>query len=316
MIYTVPHYYKEFRCIAGDCGDTCCAGWQIMIDDKSLEKYRKASGGLGNRLANSIRWDEKRFRQYAGRCAFLNDDNLCDLYSEGGPGMLCRTCREYPRHTEEFEGCREISLSLSCEEAARIILGCEEPVRFVTKERPGEESYPDFDFFLYTKLAYSRELMIGLLQRRELPVSLRISMVLALAHDLQRRIGRGELFAVDGLLSRYGAPGAPERFAAKLGKYRLDARERGGRMQELFGVFGELEVLKKDWPEYVKGLERLLYADGTAGSARYAGCTGSAEGAGYAASRRAFLEQNQRSLALWAEQLMVYFVFTYYCGGG
>lgn len=85
-------------------------------------------------------------------------------------------------------------------------------------------------------------------------------------------------------------------------------------MQELFGVFGELEVLKKDWPEYVKGLERLLYADGTAGSARYAGCTGSAEGAGYAASRRAFLEQNQRSLALWAEQLMVYFVFTYYCG--
>lgn len=84
MIYTVPHYYKEFRCIAGDCGDTCCAGWQIMIDDKSLEKYRKASGGLGNRLANSIRWDEKRFRQYAGRCAFLNDDNLCDLYSEGG----------------------------------------------------------------------------------------------------------------------------------------------------------------------------------------------------------------------------------------
>ena len=172
---------------------TSCAGWQIMIDDKSLEKYRKASGGLGNRLANSIRWDEKRFRQYAGRCAFLNDDNLCDLYSEGGPGMLCRTCREYPRHTEEFEGCREISLSLSCEEAARIILGCEEPVRFVTKERPGEESYPDFDFFLYTKLADSRELMIGLLQRRELPVSLRISMVLALAHDLQRRIGRGEL---------------------------------------------------------------------------------------------------------------------------
>ena len=133
-----------------------------MIDDKSLEKYRKASGGLGNRLANSIRWDEKRFRQYAGRCAFLNDDYLCDLYSGCRLAMLGRTCREYPRHTEEFEGCREISLSLSCEEAARIILGCEEPVRFVTKERPGEESYPDFDFFLYTKLADSRELMIGL----------------------------------------------------------------------------------------------------------------------------------------------------------
>ena len=74
-----------------------------------------------------------------------------DIYSEAGPSMLCRTCRAYPRHIEEFEGVREISLSLSCPEAAKLILDCEEPVRFLSKETEKEETYPYFDFFLYTK---------------------------------------------------------------------------------------------------------------------------------------------------------------------
>ena len=41
MLYTVPHYYRKFQCTASACTDTCCAGWQIMIDDASLKKYRK-----------------------------------------------------------------------------------------------------------------------------------------------------------------------------------------------------------------------------------------------------------------------------------
>ena len=82
MQYTAPHYYKKFHCIAGACPDTCCAGWQIQIDPASLKKYRKAKGTLGNRLKNEIDWKESSFRQYDGRCAFLNDEDLCDLYLE------------------------------------------------------------------------------------------------------------------------------------------------------------------------------------------------------------------------------------------
>ena len=74
-----------------------------------------------------------------------------------GPDSLCRTCRMYPRHVEEFEGSREYSLCLSCMEAAKIILGCEEKVQFLTKEDEKEETYEDFDFFLYTKLMDARD---------------------------------------------------------------------------------------------------------------------------------------------------------------
>ena len=36
MLYTIPDYYHEFSCIAGACPDTCCAGWQIVIDSASM----------------------------------------------------------------------------------------------------------------------------------------------------------------------------------------------------------------------------------------------------------------------------------------
>ena len=128
MEFTFPNYYKEFSCIAGSCPDTCCAGWQIVIDNKTLKKYQHFKGPFHNRLHNDIDWKEHVFRQYNRRCAFLTEENLCDIYTEAGPKMLCDTCRNYPRHIEEFEGLREISLSLSCPEAARILLSQKEKV--------------------------------------------------------------------------------------------------------------------------------------------------------------------------------------------
>ena len=41
MEYVYPDYYRQFTCIGGECPDTCCAGWEIVIDDKTLEKYKK-----------------------------------------------------------------------------------------------------------------------------------------------------------------------------------------------------------------------------------------------------------------------------------
>ena len=39
MEYIIPHYFDRFRCVAAECEDTCCAGWAIMIDEDTLEKY-------------------------------------------------------------------------------------------------------------------------------------------------------------------------------------------------------------------------------------------------------------------------------------
>ena len=76
MRYLKPHFYDKFVCTAEDCPDTCCAGWQIMIDEDSLEKYKNVQGEFGKRLHGSVNWEEECFCQNERRCAFLNHENL------------------------------------------------------------------------------------------------------------------------------------------------------------------------------------------------------------------------------------------------
>ena len=300
MQYTVPHYYKKFRCIAGECPDTCCAGWQIQIDPASLRKYKKTKGPLGSRLKNEINWKEGCFRQYGGRCAFLNEGDLCDLYLEGGgERAFCRTCRTYPRHIEEFEGLREISLSLSCPAAADLILNCGEPVRFLHAEDEKEdEPYEDFDFFLFTKLEDARSLILRILQDRTHTFSVRAAAALSLAHDLQQRIDKNALFEADSLFDRYSSPGMWTWFEARLSALKLSedyAERRRAAENALFSILGRLELLRDDWLPYLVDARRTLK------------------------NAPAFQREEERSFSelfteQTAEQLLVYFVFTYFCG--
>ncbi len=306
MKYTIPHYFEDFKCVAAECEDTCCAGWAIMIDEETLEKYKNMEGAFGNRLRNSIDWENGSFFQYEKRCAFLNDDNLCDLHLEAGEHMLCDTCRDYPRHMEEFEGVREGSLSLSCIEAAKLILGCKGPVQFISFEDDVEdEEYEDFDYLLYTKLADAREKILMVLQNRDMDIMMRIGMILELAQKIQDALDEEEIFRIDDILESFGEMDAALEFEKGLSKYRIGGNEYCATMRKMFRVFSKLEVLKEDWPQYVKKAEFILYADGQST---------------YESNRRAFhktigLKSSQyEGWANYLEQLMVYFVFTYFCG--
>lgn len=136
MKITKPNYFSKFRCIADKCEDTCCAGWGIAIDDEAHKKYLSVEGSFGDRLKNEIvsEDEEKIFKLKGNNCTFLNENKLCDIYTELGEDALCHTCREYPRYSEEFGELREIGISLSCPEAARIILGSSEKVELESIE--------------------------------------------------------------------------------------------------------------------------------------------------------------------------------------
>ena len=72
----VPDYFKKFKCIASECEDTCCAGWEIVVDDETYDYYKCVKGKFGNRLKNEIVQDEDGdniFILKGNRCAFLND---------------------------------------------------------------------------------------------------------------------------------------------------------------------------------------------------------------------------------------------------
>ena len=306
MEYTFPHYFEKFKCVAAECEDTCCAGWAIMIDEDTLEKYENYQGDFGNRLKNSIDWKQGYFHQYNKRCAFLNDDNLCDLHIEAGEDMLCDTCRNYPRHMEEFEGLREGSLSLSCIEAAKIILGCKEPVEFITMEDDEEdEEYEDFDFLLFTKLMDARELILKVLQNRNFDIMMRMSIVLDLTQKIQDAIDEDEIFTIDDLLDDFKEMNALLELQNYTEKHAIGESEFCASMRKIFRVFQKLEVLKSDWPEIIKHAEMKLYGNGQIF---------------YENNRQEFHRfrglnsEKHEEWAIWLEQLMVYFVFTYFCG--
>ncbi|MBQ2923792.1 MAG: flagellin lysine-N-methylase [Tyzzerella sp.] len=306
MEYIIPHYFEKFRCVAAECEDTCCAGWAIMIDEESLEKYKNMEGALGNRVRNSIDWENGSFCQYEKRCAFLNEDNLCDLHMEAGEHMLCKICRDYPRHMEEYEGLREGSLSLSCIEAAKIILGCKEPVQFLRFEDEVEdEEYEDFDFLLFTKLMDARDKIIDLLQNREIDIMVRIGLCLEFAQKMQEALESNELFKVDEMLEQFGNMDAMLAFQKKIDENKMGENEYCQTVRKMFRIFGQLEVLKDDWPDYVKRAEKHLFSEGQSGFKNNDNGFHKAYG---------LKSAHNEEWSIWLEQLMVYFVFTYFCG--
>ena len=179
MRITKTSNFDKFICIADKCPCSCCKGWQIVIDDEKLSEYVQLSepdktsslGTIAPRLYNGIDWDEGCFKQFDGRCAMLGDDEFCDLQREAGEEMLCQTCRQYPRHMEEFKDVREWSLSLSCPEVARIILSNTDRLEFIvsnTSDSDDEEDYEDFDYELYDNLLEVRSEMYDIIQDRNI----------------------------------------------------------------------------------------------------------------------------------------------------
>ena len=309
MLYTIPDYYKEFKCTADKCEDTCCAGWQIVIDDKALSRYKKVRGKFMGRMLCSVNWKEGTFRQdKEKRCAFLNENNLCDLYTNLGEKSLCRTCKMYPRHIEEFEGVREMTLSVSCPEVARILMDRMTAVKFLEyeKESPADdEEYDDFDPFLFSILQDARSEMIAILQNRELPLSVRTLLVLGMAHDMQGRVNRQELFSCNEVIDKYTGDKAKTYVEEFLLKEETSGKEVR-LSKELFEKLYELEFLKEDWYVLLRETEMLLYGgkDKVVSKGDYKElCRGF----------RTWADKNvDREIHL--EQLMVYFLFTYFPG--
>ena len=314
MQFTFPNYYKKFSCIAGTCPDTCCAGWQIVIDDKTLKKYQHFKGPFRNRLHNDIDWKEHIFRQYDRRCAFLNEENLCDIYTEAGPKMFCKTCRNYPRHIEEFEGLREISLSLSCPEAARILLSQKEKVQFVTRVKDTrEEVYDDFDYLLFTALMDTRDALIEVIQDRTVPIQKRLWKVLAIAHDFQLCVDKNELFQWEDIRKRHEISGYGDAFCSKIAS-RINLNNRSGTantaIHELFKemwktVVPEMEVLRPGWQEYLRDCLTPLYKEDT--DPLY-------DSENLYSHHKSEFDHCYPDWQIQEEQLLVYWIYTYFCG--
>lgn len=303
MQYMIPDYYKAFSCTADRCEETCCAGWQIVVDDRSWKRYCRLKGPLGRYVRRALRRKDHTFRQTKeGRCAFLDQNNLCRMYQTLGRRSLCRTCRRYPRHVEEFENVREITLSLSCPEVVRILLEREEPVHFLTYEKEGEETYENYDPFLYSILADGREIMRLILQDRTKTIDIRVRLILKMAEEMQLRFDQRELFGCEEVFEKYENPESTEAMVTEMQKNRIKGEWGYRESRRLFQVTRNLERLKDDWEILLQETEDVLYARGAEGYEQVRSCFEEWRGA------------HLQKWDVWMEQYLVYFLYTYFCG--
>ena len=121
MVFRVPSYYKNFRCIADKCPDNCCRGWEIDIDEDTLDYYKDLKGPMAEKIRASISEDGSFVLNEEGWCPLLNEKGLCEVCLTLGEDSLSEVCTEYPRFTTEYPKTREKVLCLSCGEVGRIV---------------------------------------------------------------------------------------------------------------------------------------------------------------------------------------------------
>ena len=140
-----PSYYKDFKCIADRCRHSCCVGWEIDVDDGTMEVYEGLGGELGREMLSHISGGVIAMCS-DGRCPFLDCDGLCRIISSLGEGYLSDICREHPRFYHSVGGRAEGGIGISCEEAARIILSSDGYADFIELSRDIDTPDPsDFD---------------------------------------------------------------------------------------------------------------------------------------------------------------------------
>lgn len=136
----IPKYMEKFKCIGSECTDTCCAGWDINIDENSLERYKNSTGVLkrlvdGKFLVGDTNDDffnaGYMILKDGSMCPFLNENMLCDIHGGVGEENLCITCKSYPRIFNIVDGIYEKSALASCEEICRLALMSKEKMEFI-----------------------------------------------------------------------------------------------------------------------------------------------------------------------------------------
>ena len=354
MLLRTPDFYDHFLCIGDSCKDCCCIGWELDIDDDTFEYYKSVPGPFGDRLRgcmsaarkvspdapgdDSLFGDDGGSTMYRlkidGRCPFLNSKNLCDIVLNLGPEALCQICSEYPRYSFEFDGAVEKSLTISCEEAGRLMFLSDVPIGFVETEAGGwmpsdgpeadaysPENDPDEEIFRTISLI--RSASIRILENRRIDLADRIGHFLALCTEAQHALDLADSdpdllrIRLPELVRLYTGSEHPEitpeaRDAAAEGSGPcLDAEEilpfpedselldavRRGRFDHLkkrMDILSGMEILTDRWVQEISELNKVFISEDS-----------------YESILSAWLSSPDCRIPAY-EHLLVYFVFRYF----
>lgn len=251
MKYHKPSFFDQFKCIGSACTDTCCAGWEIEVDETTAEGYLTEKGAFGDRLRREIGSEpgEYFFKLKNNRCPFLNKENLCDIFINLGEDRLCDICREHPRFYNWFGDYTEVGLGLCCEEAERLLFSDSKPLTFVEEVHTDASDLLDDESEECEQMLEERKAIFSILQKRKKNIGARLKRLL-----LQLPYADEMLLLTVPILEWDDPESIPKL------DYKAKPSTNTLKSSALFLIrfFGGMESLDETWPSMMKELEQNI----------------------------------------------------------
>ena len=219
----LPKYMIEFKCVSSNCIDSCCAGWDINIDEDTYNKYENSTGELKGLLDRKFIKNEDEYDSFnygfmvlkdENRCPFLNSNMLCDIHGGDGQENLCITCKSYPRVFNIVDNVYEKSGLPSCMEICTRAFLNKDKMEFVESKEDIEEKnieirrIIDSEAFEGTEslLQYFwdiRVISINIMQDRNFSIEERLNILKNFYNQIDRIYNSGEFDNIEELLEDF-----------------------------------------------------------------------------------------------------------------
>ena len=219
----MPKYMLTFKCIASKCVDTCCAGWDINIDEDTYKKYINCTGELKDLVKDKFK-ENKNSNDYFNKgfmilkehnkCPFLNDDLLCDIHGNVGEDNLCITCKRFPRVYNIVDDIYEKSGLASCPEVCIKAFLNKDKMEFIESKENLDESAIEIRRIIDTEafegsdslLQYFWDIRINsinIIQNRKFSIEERLGILKSFYNKIDEYHNEKDFAAIEQLLEEY-----------------------------------------------------------------------------------------------------------------
>lgn len=219
----MPKYMLTFKCIGSKCVDTCCAGWDINIDEDTYKKYINCTGELKDLVKDKFK-ENKNSNDYFNKgfmilkehnkCPFLNDDLLCDIHGNVGEDNLCITCKRFPRVYNIVDDIYEKSGLASCPEVCIKAFLNKDKMEFIESKENLDESAIEIRRIIDTEafegsdslLQYFWDIRINsinIIQNRKFSIEERLGILKSFYNKIDEYHNEKDFAAIEQLLEEY-----------------------------------------------------------------------------------------------------------------
>lgn len=171
-----PVFYDAFSCVGSECLLTCCGGWCIDVDEKTLKKYRKMGGEIARFARHGVSYNENRHKYEVKLsnkrcCPMLNEEQLCRVVLEKGPEVQADICRIYPRIKCYLFDTEERYLSMGCPCVVQLLFQMDNKLTFVFESDASMQTreLPMLNKKLYINMKV-RDSIVDFIQKSSLPL--------------------------------------------------------------------------------------------------------------------------------------------------